>query len=129
MWLLENAYPPVKFTGGVLRKVLGPADTLGHHTANVELNETGQLWYIPPPSMNGQEIRMHSRINGTGHYLIDFSQGFPVAGDYEMIANLTLTDGEGKNERAGRQRISMIFHVDELQEDLDLFMEREGMDQ
>lgn len=128
MWLLENTYPPIEFTGGTLRKVLGPADTLGHETAKVQLNETGQVWFIPPAGPGGEQIRMHARVNGTGHYFIDFEYGFPVTGDYEMIANLTLSDANGENVRYGRQRISMIFHVDELMEDLDLFMEREGME-
>lgn len=127
MWLLENAYPPVEFTGGVLRKILGAADTLGHRTAKVQLNETGQLWFIPPAGPDGRQMRMHARVNGTGNYFIDFDYGFPVAGDYQMITNFTLTDQDGKNERFGRQRISMIFHVDELMEDLEVLMEREGM--
>lgn len=128
MFLLENTYPPIEFTGGVLRKVLGTADTLGVATMKVQLNETGQVWFIPPP-VDGRGIRMHARVNGTGHYFLGADGGFPVAGDYEMIGTLTLTDTAGENERKGRQRISTIFHRDELGEDLDLFMQREGIEE
>ena len=127
MWLLENAYPPVLWKGGVLRKMMGGTDTLGRAVGSVQLNETGQLWFMPPAPPGRESISMHSVLNGTGTYLIDFEAGYPVVGDYQMIANLTLTDGDEENQRFGRQVISMIFHIDDLSEDLETFLEREAL--
>ncbi len=129
MWLLDNAYPPVLWKGSVLRKMLGGADTLGRSVGTVQLNETGQLWYMPPAVPGRPSITMHSRLNGTGNYMIDFEDGYPVAGDYQLIANLTLGDEENKNQRFGRQVISMVFHIDDMTEDLETFLQREGLQQ
>lgn len=127
MWLLENAYPPVQWKGSILRKVLGDADTLGRSTSAVQLNEVGQLWFFPKGPNGKEEISMHARLNGTGNYWIDFKEGYPVAGDYTMIANLTFADADGKNQRFGRQVISMVYEIDQTGEDLTEFLDREGL--
>lgn len=124
MWLLDNVYPPVQWQGGVIRKILGTLDTLGHSTVVVELSETGQVWYTPPPlpGRSAEDVVTHTRLNGGGQYWIDFDAGYPIAGDYQLIGNITFTNTETDEERLGRHTIFMAFQIDDGYDDLkDLF--------
>lgn len=124
MWLLDNVYPPVKWQGGGFRKILGTADTLGHHTLVVEMSEVGQVWYTPP-TLSQDTLITHTRVNGGGKYWIAFDKGYPVAGEYQLIGNITFTNSANDKERTGRHTISMEFQVDTTAGDLrELF---EGM--
>ncbi|MGE3802351.1 MAG: hypothetical protein AB7H80_15150 [Candidatus Kapaibacterium sp.] len=125
MWLLDNVYPPVKWQGGGLRKIRGVGDTLGHHAIVVELSETGQVWYSPPYT-GKNSLTTHTVVNGSGTYWISLDAGYPVAGDHQLIGNITFTstrpDGT-EEERSGRQIISMIFSLDDLSSTLDSVFE------
>ena len=124
MWLLDNVYPPVQWQGGVIRKILGAQDTLEHSTVVVELSESGQVWYTPPalPGREKEDVVTHTRVNGGGRYWIDLEEGYPVAGDYQLIGNITFTNTENDKERQGRHTITMEFRIDDGYEDLkDLF--------
>lgn len=120
MWLLDNVYPPVQWTGGAIRKIIKRADTLGHSTVLVELSETGQVWYNPPklPGGGGDEVETHTRVNGGGHYWIDFDQGYPVAGDYQLIGTITFINKANGKERSGRHTMSTEFYIDDGYDDL-----------
>ena len=125
MWLLYNVYPPVKWQGGGLRKILGAGDTLGHHSLVVELSETGQVWYSPP-AFGQAQLTTHTVVNGGGKYWISQDAGYPVTGEYQLIGNITFTNtrGDGKEEqRTGRQIISMIFSLDDLSSALESVFE------
>lgn len=126
MWLLENSYPPSYWQGGVMRKMLGAGDTLGHTTAALQLNEVGQLWYLPPPVGDQHPLEIHTRLNGAGIYHFDFEAGYPVAGDYSMIANLAFNEDPEGRERIGRQIISMVFHIEEPGTSLHDLFEEDG---
>ena len=124
MWLLDNVYPPVQMQGGAIRKILGTQDTLGHPVVMIELSETGQVWYTPPPppGSTGENVVTHTRVNGGGRYWIDFEAGYPVAGDYQLIGNITFTNEQTDKERLGRHTIYMEYRIDDGYEDLkDLF--------
>lgn len=120
MWLLENAYPPVLWKGGVMRKYLGAIDTLGQETVVIQLNETGQLWYMPPALADGRTpLSIHTRLNGACDYYFAPGLGYPVAGAGYIIGDLTFgAPDETDTPTQGRQIISMEFAVDQLTTDL-----------
>jgi hypothetical protein len=120
MWLLENAYPPVLWKGAVMRKYLGGRDTLGQETVAIQLNETGQLWYMPPTLEDGRTpLSIHTRLNGACDYLFAPDLGYPVAGSGYVIGDLTFgSPDETDDPMQGRQIISMEFAVDQLSTDL-----------
>ena len=125
MWLLDNVYPPVKWQGGGLRRILGIADTLGHKNMIVELSETGQVWYTPPV-LGTDTLVTHTVLNGGGKYWISLDAGYPVMGEYQLMGNITFKrkkpDGE-EDQRTGRQIISMMYSIDDLSSTLESLFE------
>jgi hypothetical protein len=112
MYLLDNIYPPVQWNGGFLRKGGSYLDTTGVRILGIQLSETGQVWHIPGANSDDDVdsarmlgVKTHAVLNGGGTYWFDASRGMPIGGEYQMIANLTLTDQKSGKERKGRQLI------------------------
>jgi hypothetical protein len=105
-WLYENTFPPVRFAGTCFRVIPRRTDTLGHSALAVALSHVGRIAYAVP----GSEMMNTSVVNGSGVYYLATDLGYPVGGDYEMIANLKFTLPTGRVIE-GRQKLTMTYQL------------------
>ncbi len=109
MWLFDNAFPPVKWSGTSLRRYMGMKDTLGRRSLDVQMNDVAQIAYFPGGDTDAPMTQ--SKINGSGNYFLNPELGFPIAGTYDLIADITFTNPKTGEKVTGRHVMSVMFEL------------------
>lgn len=111
-WTLDNMFPPVKWTGLVFAVSPRRLDTLGRkNVVQLNLSEVANVLHKLPGDTANPTTR--TTVNGAGEYFFDEKAGYPVAGNYNLIARFTMEFSGGREVR-GQHIISTTY---ELMED------------
>ncbi|MBS1913367.1 MAG: hypothetical protein JST22_15375 [Bacteroidetes bacterium] len=86
-WTVDALYPPIRWRGNCMRNVERRFDTLGNPVVEVSFSEVGNNAYRQPGK---GDPTTSSLSNGGGSYYCSARYAYPIAGNYEMINNLTM---------------------------------------
>lgn len=106
-WLVDNIYPPIKWTSTDFRIIPDRKDTLGAKTVQIGISEVGSIAYQVPGNKDNPVTR--ATINGGGDYFFSPKLGLMVGGSFDLIANFTLELPNGRKVN-GRHVMSMYYH-------------------
>lgn len=103
-WLLDNASPPVLWTGSMFRSIEKRVDSAGMPTLELAFAETGRARYEPANGVSTEAV-----TNASSRHWFAPMLGFPVAGEVHAIYNLTMSTPRGDGE--GRQIVNTVYHI------------------
>jgi len=107
-YMFDNIFPPVFWKGSTFRTIVGRLDTLKQKALEIQLSDVGNLSYQMPGD-DANPITT-ATINGSGQYFLGTKLGYPIGGNYSLIARFTLSRPDKQNVD-GRHILGMYFEL------------------
>lgn len=110
-WLFENSFPPALFDGIMMRSADPIADTAGRRVLPIELSTAGTIAYVT--GRGEDSILTQAVIQSGGTYKLGVKEGYPLAGQIDLIARLKLTITHDDEQKVidGRHTITTVFEL------------------